>query len=260
MALDIISRLNSRLTGAIQDRESPDYLTRNIGGQWRDNHPYISGYFQVFFNLPEALFGSNASAANTWLHSTCESFTPHSITVNKIDVMGIGQTGASFYASSAVTREFTLAFREYQNLPVLNVIKIWSSVFDPFTGVSPLPGGSRALTSKTFIPQNYKGVAYVLITKPTRSDGSPLNGNTNYDQGDIEEAYIYQGVFPTSVPVDTISSDITANDSTQISVTFSFDGAPLTSAEDGVVEKVISLFNNMRYTDTFAKYHNIISK
>lgn len=258
MSSTLISRLNARFAGSIQDRESPDYLTRQIGGQWRDNQPYISGYFQVFFNLPEALFGSNASPANTWLHSTCESFTPHSQTINKVDVQGIGQTGASFVSSVSINREITMAFREYQNLPVLNVIRTWSSVFDPYTGVSTLPGGSRALTAKTFIPQNYKGVAYVLITKPTRSDGSPLDGKTNYDMQDVEEAYIYQGVFPTSVPIDTISSDITANDSAQLSVTFSFDGAPLTSAEDGVIEKVISLFNTMKYTDSFVKYHNIV--
>lgn len=254
---DIISRLNQRFIGAIQDRESPDYLTRDIGGQWRTNHPYISGYFQVWFGVPEALFGNTAANAVAWLHSTCESFTPHTVTLTKVDVMGQGQVGSSYVANVTTTREFTLAFREYQNLPILNIIRMWAAVFDPHTGVSPLVGGSKAVP-KSFLPINYKGWCAVLQTKPTRSDGNPLRGSRCYDPQDIEEVYVYQGVFPTTIPLDALNSDQTANDTVQLSVTFSFDGYPLTSAEPGVVEKVLSFFNNFRHTDTYAKYRAIV--
>lgn len=254
----IISRMNARFTGAIQDRESPDYLTRDIGGHWRNNHPYISGYFQVWFGVPDALFGSTASNAVAWLHSTCESFTPHTQSITKVDIQGQGQVGSSYVANVTTTREFTLAFREYQNLPILNIIKSWTSVFDPHTGVSPLVGGSKSTSNKAFIPSSYKGWCAVIQTKPTRSDGSPLKGVSNYDPQDIEEAYIYQGVFPTTIPLDTLNSDQTGNDTAQLSCTFSFDGSPLTSADPGVVEKALSFFNNFSSMDTFAKYNAFV--
>ena len=231
MSIELISRLSARFANAGEKAAQPDCITRDIGGQFRNNHPYISGYFQIMVGLPERLF-SYSNTASKWLHSTCESFTPHSQSINKVDIQGQGQIGSSFVSSVTTTREFTLAFREYQNLPMLNIIKQWGSVMDPFTGVSPLGGNE-------FLPENYKGWIAVAQTKPTRSQTGALSIE------DIEECYIYQGVFPTTIPLDTINSDITANDSAQLSVTFSFDGSPLTSAESGITAKVISLFSGL---------------
>ncbi|MDD4081984.1 MAG: hypothetical protein PHD05_01220 [Sphaerochaetaceae bacterium] len=248
---NIISRLASRFNNSIKDREKPDFLTRDIGGHWRNNQPYISGYFQTVYGLPSELFNGadNVQIASKWLHSTCEGFTPHTQMLNKIDIMGQGQIGSSFVANVSTTREFSLTYREMQNLPVLNVIKQWASVFDPFTGVSPLEGNK-------FIPQNYKGWVAVAQTKPVRSDGEDLTVE------DLEECYIYQGVFPTTIPLDTASAaDVTANDSVQLSVTFSFDGAPLTSAEPQVAEIVVSLLKSLKYMgtpdSTYGKYHDV---
>ena len=235
----IISRLNTRFDHADGDREKPDFLTRDIGGHFRNNQPYISGYFQIVFGLPDELFGGPEAVerASKWLHSTCEGFTPHTQTLTKVDIMGQGQIGSSFIANVMTTREFTLTFREYQNLPIMNIIKRWASVFDPFTGVSPLSGNR-------FIPENYKGWLAVAQTKPVRSRDHALKAQ------DIEECYIYSGVFPTNIPLDTLNSDITANDTAQHSVTFSFDNTPLTSAEPGVTEKVIELLANMQMIGT----------
>jgi len=240
--MSIISRLNARFAGATT-ADSPDMQTRDIGGHFRNNQPYISGYFQIIFGLPDALFRGQAAGAAKWLHSTCEGFTPHTQNINKVDIQGQGQIGSSFAASVTTTREFTTTFREYQQMPILNVIRTWASVFDPFTGVSPLGG-----TSSKFIPQNYKGWAAVIQTKPVKS-----GENQKLVEADIEECYIYQGVFPTTIPVDTASaSDITGNDTVQLSATWSFDGAPLTSAEDGVMSKCISLLDNQLGSDAFA--------
>lgn len=229
---EIISRLGTRFTNATEERVLPDGFTREIGGQFRNNQPYISGYFQAMFGLPEKLFAKGAEASK-WLHTTIEGFTPHSQTITKVDVMGQGQLGASFPANVMTTREFTTTHREYQNMPMLNIIKQWASVFDPFTGVSPIPGNE-------FIPQNYKGWCAIIQTKPVRADGK------NLEVSDIEECYIYQGVFPTNIPVDTASaSDITGNDTIQHSITWSFDGAPLTSAEHGIADKCIELLKSL---------------
>jgi hypothetical protein len=246
----IISRLATRFTNAIKDREKPDFLTRDIGGHWRSNQPYISGYFQVIYGLPSELFAGadNVQVASKWLHSTVEGFTPHTQALTKVDIMGQGQIGSSYVANVTTTREFTLTFREYQNQPILNIIRRWGSVFDPFTGVSPLEGNK-------FIPQNYKGWIAVAQTKPVRSDGVDLT------IADLEECYIYQGVFPTTIPVDTAGAeDITSNETVQHSVTFSFDGAPMTSSEPGVSTTVVNLLKSLKYMgdsdSTYARYHD----
>jgi hypothetical protein len=188
------------------------------------------------FGLPLALFNSAdaASEASKWLHTTCESFQPHTHTLTHVDLMGMGQLASSFPVNAITGREITFGFREYQHLPILNIIRRWAGVFDPHTGVSPLRGDQ-------FFPRNYKGWAAVAQTKPVRSLDSDLTVQ------DLEEVWIYQGVQPTNVPVETASAqDITANDFIQLSVTFKFDGAPLTSSEPGVTDKVLELFTGMR--------------
>jgi hypothetical protein len=226
-------------------RDHPDMLTRDIGGGFRTNQPYISGYFQVMFAPPQKIFSGAAASAVTWLTSTCEGFTPHSFTVNTVDVIGQGGIGATFPVNKTVTREFTTTHREYQNLPMIKVIRLWASVFDEYAGVSPLKGAE-------FIPSSYKGQLAVLQTKPTVSRTSTLTAD------DIEECYIYHGVFPKNVPTDTISSDVTANDTAQLSITWSFDGAPLTSAEPNIVDGVLSRFQEYNYMNTYDKYLNQI--
>lgn len=74
---NIISRLATRLNLATSNnRETPDIGTRHLGGSYRKNHPYISGYFYATFVLPEELFGSVTEESAKWLATTCESFTP----------------------------------------------------------------------------------------------------------------------------------------------------------------------------------------
>ena len=243
---DYLGRLAERFTklGSTEDKSAPpDLGTRDIGGQFRDNQPYISGYFQTLVQMPEFIKSKMGSIAPTWLQSTVEGFTPHTQTINKVDVVGQGQIGSSFIGSVTTTREFTLTFREYQNMPILNIIRGWAGVFDPFTGISPLAG-------KSFKPNQYKGALCVIQTRPTTAQsGAAVN------EDDIEELYIYQGVFPTTIPVDTAAaSDITGNDTVQLSVTFSFDGSPLTSADIGK-DVVAGWFKDFKSHDnTFEKY------
>lgn len=75
---DIIARLSDRLSLAMNnDRQTPDMGTRHIGGSFRHNHPYISGYFHAMWNLPAKIFNTETKArSEQWLASTCESFTP----------------------------------------------------------------------------------------------------------------------------------------------------------------------------------------
>ena len=265
MSDTIIQRLKQRFENySNKDREKPDTFTRDLGGDFRMNHPFISGYHQLIVRPPEALFGGNivshaneapatsslggtAAEAAMWLHSTCESFTPHSVTPNMVDVMGIGQIGSSFMASKTVTREFTTAHREYQYLPIMNVIDQWHSLFDEHVGVSPLYGN-------TYIPFNYKGKIVVYQLKPTGAYGE--GGGRALIQEDLEELYIYQGVYPKTNPRDTIgASDQAANDTVQLSVTWSFDGAPLTMKDPSVIQKALEMINGIKgYMNTYEKH------
>lgn len=127
---NIISRLSTRMNLATSNnREMPDIGTRHLGGSFRRNHPYISGYFYATFVLPEELFVSNTELSSKWLSATCESFTPPTDQINYTEVPSLGQVKARFYTSRTVNNDVTFAFREYQNLPVLNVLNQWTTQF-----------------------------------------------------------------------------------------------------------------------------------
>jgi hypothetical protein len=237
---DYLSRQLTYLS-TLTESDRPDVATRYIGGQNRTNQPFISGYHQVVFDLPPKLFdGSTVEDMNTWLQSTCEGFTPHSSNINFVDVNGIGQLGSSFPASRTINREFTLTFREYQKLPILKIFRAWNGLFDPHIGITAFEGGE-------FIPENYKGYMMVGILSPTAS-----LGDRKIEVEDVEDVYLYEGVYPTLVPEDTATAaDQATNDSIQESVTFKFDGAPLDSSTSGLIDKFVARLSVAKYGDTF---------
>ncbi len=241
---NIISRLQSRLVGATgNNRDMPDLGTRYMGGRFRSNQPYFSGYFQVMFELPDEMFGPSKDVATKWLHSSCESFQPPGITINPAEVNGLGQIKSRYYASRSVANEFSCAFREYQNLPVLNIIRQWTSVFDPHTGVSPLKGNK-------FTPEAYKGTVYVIQTKPVGAFPS-----SNLTEEDVEEAWIFDGAWPMNEPSDMLASDLSGSDTLQYTITFSYDGFPFTSSE-GAIEKCVSLYETLGHSSYMDGQHS----
>jgi len=239
-ALYIAGQL-ARLNGAVDTDDTPTELTRYAGGHNRTTQPHVTGFHHVLIYLPEVLFAADLLDAQKWLSVTCESFTPHSYTINTGDVIGMGQTAVSFPTSRTTNREFTLGFREYQNLPILSIIKSWHSIFDPFVGASHF--GNLVLS-----PSVYKGTVMVAIVKPT------CDNNGEISDDDIEEAYIYHGVFPTTCPEDTITSSDQANIESPIaSVTFKFDGAPMDLGTLGAKELIIEMFSGRKYNNVYTK-------
>lgn len=230
--------------------KKPDSLTRDIGGSFRENQPFVSGYFYIFFKIPtlnSKLEGDVNTQIAEWFHSTCEGFSPHSIMINKEDVPGIGQTGASFPTSITTNREFSLTFREYRYQPISRGIRAWTSFFNPHIGASPLSDG-------TFIPKNYKGQCCVIQTTPTYG-GSGCDHE--FTDKDIEEVYFYDGVWPTTRPDDTAAaSDIQSNNFITHSITFSFDNSPLTSQSE-LMSVASSLISNRKFMKGFDKYYEI---
>jgi len=216
MADNIFTRLQGKLG---KDDETPQKLTRYIGGSERKNHPFVTGYWQFFVEFPDKIFKDKKIEGQTWFHSAAEGFTPPSRTLNKADVPGQGGLGASFVVGQTLNRTFTVTFREYRNVPILTLAELWCSVIDPYMGVSPLKG-------EEWLPSSYKGIACAILTRPVHADADSIT------RDDIEQVFYFDGVFPEAPPYETFAADISGNDLLQHSITFSFDGWPLTRADE----------------------------
>jgi hypothetical protein len=240
--LEISSYLSNQIATLKSAEDRPTYGSRYIGGHNRLNQPFISGYHQIWVQFPEMLFGTEASSESLkWLTATCEGFTPHSTTMNFIDVNGIGQLGSSFPSSRTVNREFTLTFREYRNSPILNVFRIWHGLFDPHTGITSVKG-------KDLIPINYKGLIMVGVLRPTATSGP---GQVITEE-DVEDVLCYEGVFPSVCPEDTaLAADQATNETVQLSITFKFDGAPLDKTKPGLLTTFIDKISNVNYSTVY---------
>ncbi len=240
-SLTIMNRLKTSLTGGgaigipALTLEKPNVLTRYFGGHNRKNHPFINGYWQLYLSPPQRIFGIAHNQAIEWFHSTAEGFTPPSRNLNKADVPGQGGLGSSYVTGQTLSRNFSLTFREYRDMPNMQLLNLWSSVIDPYTGVSEEVG-------EKWDANFYKGSCFVILTKPVGAfEGEPI-GNE-----DIEEVYYFHGVWPENTPYDTMATDISSNDVVQYAMNFSFDGFPLTKIDDGVVDQAVTLLNNREY-------------
>ena len=243
--------------------DRPHKINRYMGGNRRSNHPYISGYWYLILDPPQEIFlgeaSSNGSApangthqARDWFHSTAESFTPPSKTITKVDVPGMGGMASSYVAGQEFTREFTVAFREYQSLPITQAIRTWASVIDPHLGRSPM---------RDFNPVSYKGQCHAILCKPTLTgaatagyetkSGTSKTGHDALTPHDVEQCYYMEGVFPTTIPDDAFATDIATNDVAQLSVTFSFDGGFHTKESEGVVDEAIQRLQELTNSDSY---------
>lgn len=232
-AVSVISRLGQVLNDQNIAGDGPRTLTRYMGGHTRENIPFINGYWQFLLQVPDVIYRDKAridtQIIQRWFLSTAEGFTPHTRNLNFADIPGQGGIGASFPTGQAINRTFTTTFREYKNLTMLKLIDIWSGIFDHHVGVSEL-------LADEWIPRSFKGVAYVIMTKPIGV------GQTELTVDDLEEVFCYDGIVPESSPTDALNMDIAANDSIQLNVPWRFDGYPLTLA-DGIGDQVVATLN-----------------
>jgi len=228
-------RLNNSIDEA---HDLPKGASRYSGGHNREGQPFITGYHHVLFYFPTIVFLAMGDDSQKVLFSTCETFTPHTYSINTSDVFGIGQTAVSYPVSRTTNREFSTGFRERSGLPVLSVIKAWHSLFNPLFGTSPY--GSLCL-----VPLAYKGTAIVAIVKPTSTNGK-------IEEDDIEEAYVYNGIYPINITEESVtSSDQATNETALLNVTFKFDGAPFDLGTVGVRSLVALAFSDYSYDTTY---------
>ena len=242
----------------VNNASHPHPISRYHGGAKRNNHPYISGYWYFLVNPPERLFGAAGSntykKARDWLFTTAEGFTPPNRTLSKVQVPGMGGMHSNYISGQDVTQTFSITFREYQELPIFNILQTWTSVMDPNTGVSPLAGDE-------YVPANYKGSAFVALCKPTvgvRNNG--INVPVGMAAEDIEQVFYFDGVYPEGVPHESLGSDISTIEGLQIPVSFSFDGFPLLKDSPGVVEAFLASVNEYFISDTYKMYVDSINQ
>jgi hypothetical protein len=230
MSLSLADFVNTLVTF---NTDMPHKFNRFSGGFNRIAHPFVSGYWYFLIFVPAAIFEGGEHLVSSWFHSTAESFTPPTKSLNKFDVPGMGGVASSFIAGQEISREFSVAFREYQTLPISTALRTWISVIDPHLGRSPL---------KHFAPYEYKGAAMAILANPTFT----LDGNKpSLSKDDIDQVYYFDGVFPLSSGEDAFGSDISTNDGIQLNVSFTFDGGYYTKETTGLVDKAIRLLDDV---------------
>lgn len=225
-----LTRLNAYSSEFADTAHAPNSLNRFSGGSGSTTTPYISGYWYCSFILPEPVFTTNREQLTRWLVSSSAGYTPHTEGTTKVDMEAMGGLGSSFISGRTITRQFSVAFNEYQKLPVYNAIKIWNGIFDRHEGVA----------LQELRGDKYKGIAYVFLCRPQITN----NGKLTID--DVEEFYGYDGVYPETVPTDALNSDIATNDKANPNIQFNFDGAPITKADAaGDLEKILETLGSL---------------
>lgn len=233
-----------------------DVGTRYYGGANKDDHPFVKGYFQVFFELPKLVSASGSRSVEDnnaiILTSSASSFTPHGDrTLNKTDIIGQGNVGASFVHSQTLTRTFSLNFQEKYRSPIWKLFRKWTSlIIDPYTGVSQL---------NTFEADQYKGRCLVVETMPVRLDKSASDAVI---KNNIIRAFYYDGVFPETDPSSIFDSNIQSPDANlEINMSFSFDGTPLDDTNPDTLTKAASYVKNASlYSDIMNYYGSLYQK
>ncbi len=222
-------------------------FNRYLGGFNRgvDSHPYVKGYFYVFFGFPYYLFNGKTidkGDALVYSLSAAEGYTPPGDRQLKSeDVMGMGGVDASFITGQTIDRNFSIQYRDYWGAPIFRIHRQWTQYLNPyFGGVTEYSDGE--LNTPLFSASEYKGTCMVIQTKPiTKSQG------TNYDIQDIIKVDFFDGVFPVTDLKSAYDANITDNSVAKPTVQYRFDGFPLDETNPEVLEKAKEILKSVSY-------------
>jgi len=236
--------------GNHNEQHSPD-VNRYLGGANRDtdSHPFVKGYFYVFFGFPPNLFrdgGADNGAISTskaliYTLSGAEGFTPPGDRQLKTeDIMGMGGVDSSFITGQTIDRNFSIQYRDYWGAPIFRIHRQWTQFINPYFGGVTGLGGSSA-----FAARDYKGTCMIIQTKPvTKLDSSA------WTPEDIIKVDYFDGVFPTTDLKSAYDTNITDNSIARPTVQYRFDGFPLDETNPEVLDKALAVLQTVRY-DTF---------
>jgi len=240
----------SLTSGQNNETHAPD-INRYLGGANRgtDSHPFVKGYFYVFFGFPPNLFPDgfesgeiSNSKALVYTLSAAEGYTPPGDRQLKSeDVMGMGGVDASFITGQTIDRNFSIQYRDYWGAPIFRIHRQWTQYLNPYFG--GVTGGATGSTA--FAAREYKGTCMIIQTKPvTKLDASTWRAE------DIIKVDYFDGVFPTTDLKSAYDSNITDNSIAKPTVQYRFDGFPLDETNNEVLAKAVNVLQTVRY-DSF---------
>jgi len=233
-----------------QATNNADVGTRYYGGSNKKDHTFVKGYFQAFFELPAAVAAagnSNIGDANAMiLTASATGFTPHGDrTLNKVDIIGQGNVGASFVTGQTIVRTFNLTFQEKYKSPIWKVFRKWTTLMiDPYTGVSNLD---------VFEADQYKGRCMIIETMPVRLDSTASDEKI---KNNITKIFYYDGVWPETDISSIFDSNVNAPDGNiELNMQFSFDGQPLDETNKATLEKAVQYIKNAQLYKSITDYY-----
>jgi len=218
--------------------------SRYSGGANRtvSDHPYVKGYFYVFFGLPSTLFGGaaggiTAERAMKYLLVSAEAYTPPGDrTINVQDIQGQGGVDASFITGQTITREFSIQYKDYWGAPIFRIHRQWTSYINPYLGGS--------IFAKDFSSTEYKGACMVIQTKPlARGTGA----KDTWKKEDIIKVDYFDGVQPITDIKSAFDANVTDNSFVKPTVQYKFDGYPLDETNADVLTKAVTVMNSQQH-------------
>ncbi len=223
-------------------------INRYLGGFNRgvNSHPYIKGYFYVFFGFPGSLFGPNSierSDALIYTLSAAEGYTPPGDRQLKSeDVMGMGGVDASFITGQTIDRNFSIQYRDYWGAPIFRIHRQWTQYLNPYFGGVTESFAGEGGGFPQFMASEYKGTCMVIQTKPiTKANGA------EYLKNDIIKVDFFDGVFPVTDLKSAYDSNITDNSVAKPTVQYRFDGFPLDETNGDVLDKALIILRSVHY-------------
>ena len=229
--------------------------TGYLGGasKTEGDHPYVKGYFYVFFGVPNKIFGSNEvssisrTQAKEFLLVSAEAYTPPGDRqINVQDVQGQGGVDSSFITGQTITREFSIQYKDYWGAPIFRIHRQWTNYINPYLGASTM--------ADTFSAQEYKGACMVIQTKPiVRATGdSPIA----WKKSDIIKIDYFDGVQPITDLKSAYDSNIADNSFVKPVVQYKFDGFPLDETNNIVVDKAVGILNGAKVFSKTSELYN----
>ena len=230
--------------------------TGYVGGSSKTegDHPYVKGYFYVFFGVPSKIFDGSTNSeitrdqAKDFLLVSAEAYTPPGDrTINLQDVQGQGGVDASFITGQTITREFSIQYKDYWGSPIFRIHRQWTSYLNPYLGASTM--------AKSFSAEEYKGACMVIQTKPVvRGAGE---NSIDWSESDIIKIDYFDGVQPMTDLKSAYDANITDNSFVKPTVQYKFDGFPLDETNSTVAAKALTILKGESiFTKTSDLYNN----
>jgi len=216
---------------------------RYLGGSDKTVHPYVKGYFYVFFEFPpivaKKVGEANANVGGKILLSLCEGFTPPGDRQLKTEtVTGMGGLDADFVTGQTLDRSFSLMYRELWGNPIFVYHRAWTGIIDPYLGLNN--------SGLKYIPKNYKGRVLVVQTKPNivNSAGGGDSGGESNVKDNIIKVNLFDGVVPITDLSSVYDSNINDNSIARPTISYRFDGKDYDETYEGVLDTAVAVLSS----------------